>query len=220
MSYDPSHRMPPRQERWPHATPAGGWPSYRDPEEEQADRLDASPATAGYRGQASSQHASGGSSDRGHQSAVATAAFPLAGTGYNASGGYGPADYGPAGYGDGREGYDRTPDGNGGADNGYGWGGNGNGYRTGGYVSGGYPGGINGYGGTANGYAGASDGYADAADDFAGPPGGYDSTSNGYAGNGHSYGSASHRPLRPGARGLPHRSTGSRRERPGRCGSS
>jgi len=30
MSYDPSHRMPPRQERSLHATPAEGWPSYRD----------------------------------------------------------------------------------------------------------------------------------------------------------------------------------------------
>ena len=33
MSYDPSHRMPPRQERWPTATPAEGWPSYRDGEQ-------------------------------------------------------------------------------------------------------------------------------------------------------------------------------------------
>jgi hypothetical protein len=29
MNYDPSHRMPPRQERWPAATPAEGWPSYQ-----------------------------------------------------------------------------------------------------------------------------------------------------------------------------------------------
>src|ERR1700755_571499 len=29
MSYDPSHRMPPRQERWPAATPAEGRPSYQ-----------------------------------------------------------------------------------------------------------------------------------------------------------------------------------------------
>jgi hypothetical protein len=29
MSYDPSHRMPPRQERWPAATPAEGWPAYQ-----------------------------------------------------------------------------------------------------------------------------------------------------------------------------------------------
>ena len=28
MSYDPSHRRPPRQERWPNATPQEGWPAY------------------------------------------------------------------------------------------------------------------------------------------------------------------------------------------------
>ena len=28
MSYDPSHRRPPRQERWPNATPQDGWPAY------------------------------------------------------------------------------------------------------------------------------------------------------------------------------------------------
>ena len=36
MSYDPSHRMPPRQERWPAATPAEGWPSYRDGEQQDS----------------------------------------------------------------------------------------------------------------------------------------------------------------------------------------
>jgi hypothetical protein len=29
MSYDPSRRLPPRQERWPGATPEEGWPAYR-----------------------------------------------------------------------------------------------------------------------------------------------------------------------------------------------
>ena len=28
MSYEPSHQRPPRQERWPNATPAEGWPAY------------------------------------------------------------------------------------------------------------------------------------------------------------------------------------------------
>jgi hypothetical protein len=28
MSYDPSHRTPPRQDRWPSATPGEGWPAY------------------------------------------------------------------------------------------------------------------------------------------------------------------------------------------------
>jgi hypothetical protein len=28
MSYDPSHYTPPRQDRWPNATPQEGWPAY------------------------------------------------------------------------------------------------------------------------------------------------------------------------------------------------
>jgi len=52
MSYDPSHRMPPRQERWPAATPAEGWPSYQTGAE-QAMATAAYPAVAnGYGGYA------------------------------------------------------------------------------------------------------------------------------------------------------------------------
>ena len=52
MSYDPSHRMPPRQERWPAATPAEGWPSYQT-DAEQAMATAAYPAVAnGYGGYA------------------------------------------------------------------------------------------------------------------------------------------------------------------------
>jgi hypothetical protein len=52
MSYDPSHRMPPRQERWPTATPAEGWPSYQTGAE-QAMATAAYPAVAnGYGGYA------------------------------------------------------------------------------------------------------------------------------------------------------------------------
>src|ERR1700733_15026278 len=29
MSYEPSRRKPPRQERWPNATPGEGWPAYQ-----------------------------------------------------------------------------------------------------------------------------------------------------------------------------------------------
>ena len=61
MSYDPSHRMPPSQERWPAATPAEGWPSYRDGEQDDFGYA-AQEATAGYRYQT--------------QGAVATAAYP------------------------------------------------------------------------------------------------------------------------------------------------
>jgi hypothetical protein len=52
MSYDPSHRMPPRQERWPAATPAEGWPSYQTGAQ-QAAATAAYPAVAnGYGGYA------------------------------------------------------------------------------------------------------------------------------------------------------------------------
>jgi hypothetical protein len=37
MSYDPSHRRPPRQERWPNATPQEGWPAYQDGEQAWAE---------------------------------------------------------------------------------------------------------------------------------------------------------------------------------------
>ena len=87
MSYDPSHRMPPSQERWPAATPAEGWPSYRDGEQEDFGYA-AQGATAGYRYQ------------NGAQQAVATAAYPTVANGY---GGYAGAadDF------DGRDGYGR-----------------------------------------------------------------------------------------------------------------
>jgi hypothetical protein len=94
MSYDPSHPMPPRQERWPQATPPEGWPSYRDGGAYRdgrhaggrhgADRQGAHPATAGYRRQA----VSGSSDARGYRSAVGTDDFAPAGNGYGATGGY------------------------------------------------------------------------------------------------------------------------------------
>jgi hypothetical protein len=52
MTYDPSHRMPPSQERWPAATPAEGWPSYQTGAQ-QAMATAAYPAVAnGYGGYA------------------------------------------------------------------------------------------------------------------------------------------------------------------------
>ena len=85
MSYDPSHRMPPSQERWPAATPAEGWPSYRDGEQDDF----------GYAAQA----AAAGNRYQPH-GAVATAAYPAVTNGY---GGYAGAadDF------DGRDGYRR-----------------------------------------------------------------------------------------------------------------
>ena len=95
MSYDPSHRMPPRQERWPPATPAEGWPSYRDGEQEDR-RYRTQGATAGYRQQAAPQ------------AAVATAAFPGVANGYDWSGnGYAGTADGYAGTADGYAGRGR-----------------------------------------------------------------------------------------------------------------
>jgi hypothetical protein len=85
MTYDPSHRIPPSQERWPAATPAEGWPSYRDGEQDDFGYA-AQAATSGSRYQP--------------QGAVATAAYPAVTNGY---GGYAGAadDF------DGRDGYGR-----------------------------------------------------------------------------------------------------------------
>jgi len=111
MTYDPSHRMPPSQERWPAATPAEGWPSYRDGEQDDFGYA-AQGATAGNRYQA--------------HGAVATAAYPAVtnGYGYQGSsvgyaepqGGYAEpqGDYAGArdGYADARDGYEwGAPDG-------------------------------------------------------------------------------------------------------------
>jgi len=168
MSYDPSHRMPPPQERWPTATPAEGWASYRDGEQEDL-RYGAQRAAAGYRRQA-----------------VATAAYPAVTNDYDWSGngytgtadGYaGAADdfdrvddgYSRAGYGYARasvgyvetdDGYSGVNDGYAGADDGYGRAHDGYGRAHDGFdwaAQAEYDG--NGYGGPAHGYAEAADGY-------------------------------------------------------------
>src|SRR6266516_6741770 len=90
MSYDPSHRMPPSQARWPAATQAEGWPSYRDGEQDDFGYA-AQGATASYRNQT--------------QGAVATAAYPAVANGY---GGYAADDFdGRDGHGQGGYGYAR-----------------------------------------------------------------------------------------------------------------
>ena len=194
MSYHPSHRMPPRQERWPSATPAEGWPTpYWDGEQEDP-RYGAQGATAGYR-----------------QQAVATAAYPAAVNGYAWSGngyagtadgyagaaddfdgvqngyrrpghgdawsnvGYANADYGYAnadyGYADANDGYTRANDG-------YDW-------PDAAYAddAGGYDWSGNGYAEVADGYGGSVDGYAEVAD-------GYDWSGNGYGGSADGYAEA------------------------------
>ena len=156
MSYHPSHRMPPRQERWPTATPAGGWPSYQDGEQEDF-RYGAQGTTAGYR-----------------QQAVATAAYPAVTNDYAWSGhGYaGTAD----GYAGTADGYSGAADDFDGAQNGYG--GAGHGYTRG---STDYADAGNGYADADDGYARADDGYSWPAAAYADDAGGYDWSGNGYA---------------------------------------
>jgi hypothetical protein len=139
MTYDPSHRMPPSQERWPAATPAEGWPSYRDGEQDDFGYA-AQAATAGNRYQP--------------QGAVATAAYPAVRNGYGGYGGYAGAadDF------DGRDGYGRDGYGR----DGYGYQGSSVGYAE---PQGGYAEPQGGYAEPQGGYADIRDGYEWAAPD-------------------------------------------------------
>ena len=174
MSYDPSHRRPPRQERWPSATPAEGWPSYRDGDayrseqadsRYEADRQGAYPAAADYPRQAGYRHAAGGPGDWGYPSSVATDTFPPVRNGYATANGYSGAGYGYASAGNGyagtvdgyaspRDDYAEVTDGFDGAAGGYGWAQDGNGWAE--------------DGGTwaQDGYGWAEDGYRSGADGF------------------------------------------------------
>ena len=148
MSYEPSHRKPPRQERWPNATPGEGWPAYQ-----QGD---------GERSWASADALAGNRNDY----ATASNGYGAASNGYGAaSNGHGDAWGGRTataeyGYGDGRAParYDEPA-------SGY-WA-DGNGY---GATTTAYPAAGDGY---ADGFDGATDGYA--ADGYAadGYTGGY-----------------------------------------------
>jgi hypothetical protein len=154
MSYDPSQGMPPRQERWPQATPAEGWPAHRDTEGERADRQGA----RGLRAAGSHRRQSG------PPSAVATAAFPAAGNAYGTTDGYGPDSYGTDGYRTSAypdAGYAGVADDFAGADFGYaddghGYGGTQNGYDRAGND---YGRAVGGYAGTGDGFNGVPDGY-------------------------------------------------------------
>jgi hypothetical protein len=149
MSYDPSHRMPPRQERWPQATPAEGWPPYREGEGEQAGRhgARARQAVGSHRRQASPR------------SAVATAALPAAGDAYRTADARDTGAYDAGGYDTGT--YDTGA------------------YDTGGYRVGDYTTGTRGrdsygYPGTGDGYADATDGFDGAADSLGRTSDGFD----------------------------------------------
>jgi hypothetical protein len=195
MSYDPSHRKPPRQERWPQATPPTGWPSYRDDDAYRdgeavdnryaADRQGAYQATAGYRRQTDYQGASGGPADHGYQSAVATDTFPPAMNGYGSAAGFGPGDgYGGAaddfaeaanGYSDTRNGYSDTKSG---------YAGTTSGYPT---AADGYADAGDSFAGTADRYSRIESGYGPATDEYVSDADGYDWSENGYAGGAAGY---------------------------------
>ena len=215
MSYDPSHRKPPRQERWPQATPPGGWPSYRDGDAYQD--AEATPVRSGSSGRLPGDRRLPAPGrlpgrfrrtgrprlpvGRGHgylsprqerlwlrgQLRRARRVWRRAGRLRRAGG-----------YGDARDGYGWTENGhgsNGYGSNDYGSADNGNSYGTGGYPGGGYAGGINGYagaaddfaGGVANGYGGTGSGYAGTGSGYAGTVDGYPSAADGYADAGDSF---------------------------------
>jgi|SRR5579864_1670588 len=107
MSYDPSYRQPPRQDRWPNATPQEPWPAYSGAETYRE--------TAGSRGwrEAADSYRGGGYQDSGYQDSGAGGYWN--GNGYDRDNGYDRsygnggvvADYGDAwdgGYGD-QDGY-------------------------------------------------------------------------------------------------------------------
>jgi hypothetical protein len=166
MSYDP-HRMPPRQERWPHATPQEGWPAY--------------PGGDGHQD--------------GDQAWGAAGAFAGAWSGHAGPNGYGTAGgyHGTGRYRDAWDGY--TGNGYRGTANGYDYDGTANGYgydgTADGYggATGGYPGAEAGYAGTGGAYTHATDsfdgGYGEPADEYAG-----DGTGHGWDGTTYGHGAA------------------------------
>jgi hypothetical protein len=106
MSYDQSHRNgPPRQGRWPYATPAEAWQPYREDPADQDDARDVAgqrsyraPAGVGYRGQGGQGGQSGhqdqfaGSvADRGYYGQPQT-------RGPDPFAGYAPESYAPEAY--------------------------------------------------------------------------------------------------------------------------
>ena len=155
MSYEPSHRKPPRQERWPNATPGEGWPAYQQGDGSQAwEPAPAWESAAVWAGRSAEPAAAFSGSRNGH--AALGNGYGGAGNGYGDTwDGRGSARYGDDGHGYGSAGYaGREP-----------WAaGNGHGGTTA------YPAAGNGYG-TTTAYPAAGDGYAD----------GFDGATDGYA---------------------------------------
>jgi hypothetical protein len=132
MSYDPSYRTPPRQDRWPNATPQEPWPAYSgaDPYRETAGYRGGRELASGYEGGAyqggayqGGAYQGGAYQDSGYQDSGADGywnghAYDRD-NGYDRSYGYGgvAADYGDAwdggyrgpGYQDDQDGYVGAP---------------------------------------------------------------------------------------------------------------
>jgi hypothetical protein len=183
MSYDPSHRKPPRQERWPNATPGEGWPAYQQGDGERpwasADALAGgrngyATASNGYRAASDGyRDASGGrtaTAEYGYGEGRAPARYDEPAGGYWADGnGYGATTTAYPGAGDGyADGFDGAADGY--AADGYAA----DGYAADGYAADGYTGGYaNGYGQTQDYYQDGQswDGYAQPGHEFTTPAG-------------------------------------------------
>jgi hypothetical protein len=178
MSYDSSHRTPPRQERWPQATPAESWPSHRDGAEEQASRQDAR------------AERSAGSHRRqpGPRSAVITAAFPVDEDAYGTTNAYDTGAYRVGNHDTGA--YDTggyrvggIPDGRTRADLG-------RGPAADEYAADGFDWARIGYAGSPGGHAGTEGGYDRAADGYSGAGNGYAGAGNGSVPDGYPSGAA------------------------------
>jgi hypothetical protein len=184
MSYDPSHRTPPRQERWPQATPAEGWPPYRDGEEERASRQDARAQ------QAAGSHRR----PAAPRSGVATAVFPVTGDAHGTPDSYGTDGYRTGGYPDGytggTDGFDGAPGGYTRADLAHGQAASAPAADADGWARLGYAGIADGYGTAEYGYARTGNGYSGTKDGYPGVQHGYDQAGNGYAGAANGYDSA------------------------------
>jgi hypothetical protein len=122
MSYEPSHRKPPRQERWPNATPGEGWPAYQqgdgDPARGSAEAFAGSRSGYGAAGNGYGTTASG----YGDAWGGGTARYSDPGQGYWAAGnGYGGTTTAYPAVGEGyTDGFDGAADGYAGAADGYG----------------------------------------------------------------------------------------------------
>jgi hypothetical protein len=161
MSYEPSHRKPPRQERWPDATPGEGWPAYQ-----QGDGGWSGDSAAAFAGSRN------GYSGTGNGYGDAWDGRGTTSSGYGGvRDGQGDARYGAAGYG-----YGGTTTAYPAAGDGYA----GDGYAGDGYAGDGY---ADGFDGGADRYADAADGYAE---DYAQAQYAYDGR-DGYAQPGHEF---------------------------------